>query len=127
MSNRSVRVDDAVLMLSGDIKIIHPKDEDKVETMTVSLPGFIFSDGKPRKRNIEVGPFGRKAMDSFIASLRRTASPLIEFLTEHNPEAPAEEDAEDTDKDTEEEPADATEEEPTGDSTTSGGFSSMSD
>ena len=56
MTTRSVRLDDIAYAL-GSVKLLSPEDfkTGKAERTVISLPGWLFDDGRPRKRTIDVG------------------------------------------------------------------------
>ena len=68
MTTRSVRLDDIAFAL-GSMKLLSPEDFEtgKAERTVISLPGWLFDDGRPRKRTIDVGPAGRRRQFRFPA------------------------------------------------------------
>ena len=100
MTTRSVRLDDIAYAL-GSMKLLSPEDfqTGKAERTVISLPGWLFDDGRPRKRTIDVGPAGRRHLDKIREDVRKAIGPLYSLLTENAPEEEPEEtpdDSEDT-------------------------------
>lgn len=108
MTTRSVRLDDIAYAL-GSVKLLSPEDfqTGKAERVVISLPGWLFDDGRPRKRTIDVGPAGRRYLDKIKEDIRKAGGPVYSILTENAPEGEPEEapdDSEDTTKKTAPEP-----------------------
>ena len=99
MTTRSVRLDDIAYAL-GSMKLLSTEDfqTGKAERTVISLPGWLFDDGRPRKRTIDVGPAGRRHLDKIREDVRKAIGPLYSLLTENAPEEPEEtpDDSEDT-------------------------------
>lgn len=97
MTTRSVRLDDIAFAL-GSMKLLSPEDfkTGKAERTVISLPGWLFDDGRPRKRTIDVGPAGRRHLDKIREDVRKAIGPLYSLLTENAPEEEAPDDSADT-------------------------------
>lgn len=92
MTTRSVRLDDIAYAL-GSMKLLSTEDfqTGKAERTVISLPGWLFDDGRPRKRTIDVGPAGRRHLDKIREDVRKAIGPLYSLLTENAPEEEPEE------------------------------------
>lgn len=106
MTTRSVRLDD-IAYAQGSMKLLSPEDfqTGKAERVVISLPGWLFDDGRPRKRTIDVGPVGKRYLDKIKEDIRKAGGPVYSILTENAPEGEPEEapdDSEDTSEDTSE-------------------------
>lgn len=100
MTTRSVRLDD-IAYAQGSMKLLSPEDfqTGKAERVVISLPGWLFDDGRPRKRTIDVGPVGKRHLDKIKEDIRKAGGPVYSILTENAPEEEPEEapdDSEDT-------------------------------
>ena len=97
MTTRSVRLDDIAYAL-GSVKLLNPEDfqTGKAERTVISLPGWLFDDGRPRKRTIDVGPAGRRHLDKIREDIRKAIGPLYSLLTENAPEEEPEETPDDS-------------------------------
>ena len=87
MTTRSVRLDDIAYAL-GSVKLLSTEDfqTGKAERTVISLPGWLFDDGRPRKRTIDVGPAGRRHLDKIREDIRKAGGPVYSILTENAPE-----------------------------------------
>ena len=97
MTTRSVRLDDIAYAL-GSVKLLSPEDfqTGKAERTVISLPGWLFDDGRPRKRTIDVGPAGRRHLDKIKEDIRKAGGPVYSILTENAPEEEPEETPDDS-------------------------------
>lgn len=109
MTTRSVRLDDIAFAL-GSVKLLSPEDfqTGKAERTVISLPGWLFDDGRPRKRTIDVGPAGRRHLDKIKEDVRKAIGPLYSLLTENAPEEEPEEAPDDNEDTSETTPQDTT-------------------
>ena len=109
MTTRSVRLDDIAFAL-GSMKLLSPEDFEtgKAERTVISLPGWLFDDGRPRKRTIDVGPAGRRHLDKIKEDVRKAIGPLYSLLTENAPEGEPEEAPDDSADTSETTPKDTT-------------------
>lgn len=109
MTTRSVRLDDIAFAL-GSVKLLSPEDfqTGKAERTVISLPGWLFDDGRPRKRTIDVGPAGRRHLDKIREDVRKAIGPLYSLLTENAPEEEPEEAPDDNEDTSETTPKDTT-------------------
>lgn len=109
MTTRSVRLDDIAFAL-GSMKLLSPEDfqTGKAERTVISLPGWLFDDGRPRKRTIDVGPAGRRHLDKIKEDVRKAIGPLYSLLTENAPEEEPEEAPDDNEDTSETTPQDTT-------------------
>lgn len=120
MTTRSVRLDDIAYAL-GSMKLLSTEDfqTGKAERTVISLPGWLFDDGRPRKRTIDVGPAGRRHLDKIREDVRKAIGPLYSLLTEKAPEEEPEEapdDSTDTSETTTKDTTKSTDPEPDTDS-----------
>lgn len=120
MTTRSVRLDDIAYAL-GSVKLLSTEDfqTGKAERVVISLPGWLFDDGRPRKRTIDVGPAGRRHLDKIKEDIRKAGGPVYSILTENAPEEEPEEapdDSEDTSETTTKDTTKKTDPEPDTDS-----------
>lgn len=109
MTTRSVRLDDIAYAL-GSVKLLNPEDfqTGKAERVVISLPGWLFDDGRPRKRTIDVGPAGRRHLDKIREDIRKAGGPVYSILTENAPEEDPEETPDDNEDTSETTPKDTT-------------------
>lgn len=120
MTTRSVRLDD-IAYAQGSMKLLSPEDfqTGKAERVVISLPGWLFDDGRPRKRTIDVGPVGKRYLDKIKEDIRKAGGPVYSILTENAPEEEPEEtpdDNEDTSETTTKDTTKKTDPEPDTDS-----------
>ena len=109
MTTRSVRLDDIAYAL-GSMKLLSTEDfqTGKAERTVISLPGWLFDDGRPRKRTIDVGPAGRRHLDKIREDIRKAGGPVYSILTENAPEEEPEETPDDNEDTSETTPKDTT-------------------
>ena len=109
MTTRSVRLDDIAYAL-GSVKLLSPEDfkTGKAERVVISLPGWLFDDGRPRKRTIDVGAAGRRHLDKIKEDIRKAGGPVYSILTENAPEEEPEEAPDDSADTSETTPKDTT-------------------
>ena len=109
MTTRSVRLDDIAYAL-GSVKLLSTEDfkTGKAERTVISLPGWLFDDGRPRKRTIDVGPVGRRHLDKIREDIRKAGGPVYSILTENAPEEEPEEAPDDSADTSETTPKDTT-------------------
>ena len=109
MTTRSVRLDDIAYAL-GSVKLLSPEDfqTGKAERVVISLPGWLFDDGRPRKRTIDVGPAGRRYLDKIKEDIRKAGGLVYSILTENAPEEEPEEAPDDSADTSETTPKDTT-------------------